>query len=291
MVSTAAPALAQQDHMPAESGARRGASVPLALRVSLVALAMFVIALAPRLLNRDLFATSDEDSWMSRAGGFTFGLTNRQYGRTYQNGHPGVTTMWIAMLAQGQDGALRFADRVHGLRFVGLVPGYMEGLATARGGFAVLGALGVAICAVLLWRLFGAWVGMVAGVMMALEPFLVANSQLVHVDGPLATFTSVAALAAIVRWWGGGSWGYTVCAGVATGLALLSKTPAVFLLAFVPLVAVAAWWTGRRTSPSPTVGRGGRGGVAAHRRSAALGRNRLGNLPAALARDLGARPD
>ena len=243
-MSTASPTLAQRDRAPAEVLKPRVATMSLALRTSLLALALFVVALAPRLLNRDLFPTSDEDSWMSRTGGFTFGLTNRQYGRTYQNGHPGVTTMWIALLAQGQDGALRFADRVHGLRFVGLVPGYMEGLATARGGFAVLGALGVAICAVLLWRLFGAWVGMVAGVMMALEPFLVANSQLVHVDGPLATFTSVAALAAIVRWWGGGSWGYTVCAGVATGLALLSKTPAVFLLLFVPLAAGVAWLYG-----------------------------------------------
>ena len=55
----------------------------------------FLLALFPRMLNLGLFPTSDEDSWMRRTGGFTFGLVNGQLGRTYQNGHPGVTTMWI----------------------------------------------------------------------------------------------------------------------------------------------------------------------------------------------------
>ena len=107
-------------------------------RLTLVVLAVFVLALVPRLLARDLFPTSDEDSWMRRTGGFTFGLVNGQLGRTYQNGHPGVTTMWIGLLSQSPDGALRYADRVHGLRFVGQVPGYMEGLAQARIGSLAL---------------------------------------------------------------------------------------------------------------------------------------------------------
>ncbi|MDP8922328.1 MAG: glycosyltransferase family 39 protein [Chloroflexota bacterium] len=231
--------------------ARKPLSLPLAARVPLVALLIFALALAPRLLNRDLFPTSDEDSWMRRAGGFTYGLATGQLGRTYQNGHPGVTTMWIATLAQGPEDALRFADRVHGLRFVGQVPGYLEGLAQARIGFALLGAAGASVCALLLWRLFGPLVGVLAGVLLALEPFLVANSQLVHVDGPLTAFTSVAALAAVIRWPAGGARGYLALSGVATGLALLSKTPAVYLLGFVPLLAAAAWLRPdhRRTAP------------------------------------------
>ena len=232
-----------------KSVARPSLTLPLAARLPLVALVVFLLALAPRLLNLGLFPTSDEDSWMRRAGGFTYGLVNGQLGRTYQNGHPGVTTMWIATLSQGPDAALRFADRVHGLRFVGQVPGYMEGLAQARLGFALLGALGTAISAILLWRLFGPLAGALAGVLLVSEPFLVANSQLVHVDGPLTAFTTIAALAAVVRWWAGGGRGYVVLAGAATGLALLSKTPAVFLLGFVPLVVVAAWLAIIRRQP------------------------------------------
>ncbi|MBA2447254.1 MAG: glycosyltransferase family 39 protein [Chloroflexi bacterium] len=201
-------------------------------------LLIFILALGPRLLARDLFPTSDEDSWMRRSGGFTYGLLNGQLGRTYQNGHPGVTTMWVATLSQGPSGALRFADRVHGMRFVGQVPGYLEGLTRARTGFALLAALGTAVAALLLWRLFGPTVALLAGAALALEPFLVANAQLVHVDGPLATFTTVSMLAALVRWRTGRGRGFLFISGVTAGLALLSKSPALFLLLFVPLVAL-----------------------------------------------------
>jgi hypothetical protein len=218
--------------------ARRVGRLSPTARVGLVGVGIFLLALLPRLLNLGLFPTSDEDSWMRRTGGFTFGLLNGQLGRTYQNGHPGVTTMWIGLLSQGPDGALRFADRVHGLRFVGQVPGYLDGLAQSRVGFAVLGALGVAGSALLVLRLFGAGPAVLTGLALAAEPFLVANQQLVHVDGPLVTFTALAALAAVVRWTAGGGLGMLLLSGVLTGLALLSKTPALFLVGFVPLVAL-----------------------------------------------------
>jgi 4-amino-4-deoxy-L-arabinose transferase-like glycosyltransferase len=162
-----------------------------------------------------------------------------------------VTTMWIGLASQGPTGALRFADRVHGLRFVGQVPGYLDGLAQARVGFAVLGALGVAASALLVWRLLGAGPAALAGVALTVEPFLVANQQLVHVDGPLVTFLTIAILAALVRWTAGGGIGMVLLAGAATGLGLLSKTPALFLVPFVPLVAVGAtlwerWDAGER---------------------------------------------
>jgi hypothetical protein len=217
----------------------------------LLGLAIFVLALVPRLLARDLFPTSDEDSWMRRTGGFTFGLVNGQFGRTYQNGHPGVTTMWIGLLSLGPEGALRFADRVHGLRYVAEVPGYMDGLAQARIGFAVLGALTAAASALLVYRLFGAGPAVLAGVALAAEPFLVANQQLVHVDGPLVAFTTLAVLAALVRFAAGGGRWSLILAGVATGLALLSKTPAIVLLVFVPLVAIGSTVLALQSPPLP----------------------------------------
>ena len=67
-----------------------------------------------RLVAHDRVITADEDNWMRRAGGFTYGLLNGQLGRTYQNGHPGVTTMWVAMLTLGPDRMVQYADRVRG---------------------------------------------------------------------------------------------------------------------------------------------------------------------------------
>jgi len=237
-----------------------GNALPLSAtaRLTLLAVAVFVVALVPRMLARDLFPTSDEDSWMRRTGGFTFGLVNGQLGRTYQNGHPGVTTMWVGLLSQGPEGALRFADRVHGLRFVGQVPGYMEGLAQARIGFAVLGALAAAGSTLLTLRLFGLGPAILTGLALAAEPFLIANQQLVHVDGPLVAFTSLAVLAALVRFTAGGGFWTLLLAGVMTGLALLSKTPALFLVPFVPLIAIVGAARGfvgaRGTMPDEAAG-------------------------------------
>src|SRR5690242_17121839 len=64
----------------------------------LILLAVFLVSFGVRLLAHDVVITADEDNWMRRAGGFTFGLMNGQLGRTYQTGRPGVTTMWLAML-------------------------------------------------------------------------------------------------------------------------------------------------------------------------------------------------
>src|SRR4051812_27455147 len=77
--------------------------------------AIFLLALAARLVADNIAITADEDNWMRRAGGFTYGLLNGQFGRTYQNGHPGVTTMWVAMLTLGPERMVQYADRVHNL--------------------------------------------------------------------------------------------------------------------------------------------------------------------------------
>src|SRR5215211_4474580 len=86
--------------------------------VYLVFVSVFVLAVIPRLLARDQFITSDEDQWMSRSGGFAYALTTGELRRTYQNGHPGVTTMWLGVLSMGPERAFQFADRVHRQRLV-----------------------------------------------------------------------------------------------------------------------------------------------------------------------------
>jgi hypothetical protein len=214
--------------------------VSTASRVAALGAVLFVVALIPRLLGLSLFPTSDEDSWMRRTGGFAYALTSGEIGRTYQNGHPGVTTMWTGFLSLGPQEALRFADRAREERYVAKVPAYLESLTRARVGFAVLSALGVTISSLLVLRLFGPLPATLAGLALGVEPFLVANAQLVHVDGPLTTFVAIALLAALVRWHAGGNRAFLVLSAIATGLALLSKTPALFLLAFTPLLALAA---------------------------------------------------
>src|SRR5215212_4695878 len=218
--------------------------------MSVVLATVFVLALAVRLLAHDLVITADEDNWMGRAGGFTYGLLNGQLGRTYQNGHPGVTTMWVAMLTLGPQRMVQYADRVHNQRLVGRVDGFWDALVDARPGVALVTALLVTLIAGLSWRLFGGLVGALTGLIVGLEPLLLAVSQLVHMDAILSGCMVASVLAALIAWTRAstrnGRRGWLVLSGALAGLAILSKVPAVFLLAFVPVLGM-----GLRFAPTP----------------------------------------
>src|SRR5215210_4337945 len=64
---------------------------------------LFALALCVRLVGVGLFITPDEDNWMRRTGNFAYGLQSNDLWMTFQSGHPGVTTMWIAWLGIGPE--------------------------------------------------------------------------------------------------------------------------------------------------------------------------------------------
>ncbi|MFN8521709.1 MAG: glycosyltransferase family 39 protein [Chloroflexota bacterium] len=208
---------------------------------------LFAVVLAARLVARDVVITADEDNWMSRSGGFAFGLLNMQFGRTYQNGHPGVTTMWTAALTLGPRRMMEFSDRVSGQRFVARVPGFWEALVEARVGFAVVTAALVLAIAAIVHRLTNGLVAAVSAFLVGLEPFYLSISQLVHMDAILSGCMVASALAASGRLFGPCGRRWMAASGVLAGLALLSKVPALFLVGFVTLVGLAAWWSRSRT--------------------------------------------
>jgi hypothetical protein len=223
---------------------------------------IFLVAIVARLSAHDVVITADEDNWMRRAGGFTYGLLNGQFGRTYQNGHPGVTTMWVAMLTLGPDRMIQYADRVHNQRLVGRVPGFWDALVDARPGFALVTAALVTLIAGLSWRLFGPLAGTLTGLLVGLEPFYLAISQLVHMDAILSGCMVASVLAALVGWTRGGGRVWLVGSGMLAGLALLSKVPAVYLLAFVPALGVVLTLPARERRSLPPSGRPDAGGQA-----------------------------
>ena len=232
-------------HGRSAAAARAGTGSRSLLVLLALGLAMFGLALAPRWLTRDTYVTADEDNWMRRAGGFAWGVANGRLGRTYQNGHPGVLTMELAILGQGPGGAERFADPVTGNpRIVTAVPGFFDGLVDARRAFALATAGLVAALAVAAARLLGFWPALFGGLLLALDPFLLAHSQLVHLDALLAGCLALAVVCGVIRWGGGGGRGWVLAGGACSGLALLAKAPAVFLGLWIPLLAL--WLAGPR---------------------------------------------
>jgi Dolichyl-phosphate-mannose-protein mannosyltransferase len=203
------------------------------------AVALFLVALYPRAINLSGYLTTDEGNWMGRTALFTRAFLNGDPVGTYQSGHPGVMTMWSSLLGMGPDRALALVEHV---RPDGLerAPNYLETVHLARRAFAVLTSLAVAGIALLTWRLFGAGVGLLAGVLLAVEPFFLAHSIVAHVDSNVTIWMTVCLLSALIYFWAGGAPGFLVLSGLTAGLAFLSKAPSAFLPLFVPIVALSA---------------------------------------------------
>ncbi|GAB4112364.1 MAG: hypothetical protein Fur005_45570 [Roseiflexaceae bacterium] len=217
----------------------------------LIGLLVFIAALLPRVLPVGSFVTIDEAyHWFDRAQIFLRALEQGNYAATNQVGHPGVTTMWL-----GAIGAKLHAS------LIGL--GLADPDNAALGRFFLRVPIGVASSLIivaaysLLRRLWGGVPAIVAALLWAGEPFLAAHAQLLHVDALVSGFITLALLLALVAWrveapvsemviGTGLGWGWVVLAGVVTGLALLTKSPALILL---PTIGLIACWRARAAVP------------------------------------------
>lgn len=218
-------------------------------RVALAIVLIFGLALAPRSQHLDQQVTVDEDLTLGRSGDFADALSTGRWQRTYQIGHPEVTVMWLTTLVVPPEQLRTFAGSINTIpgadatRNASDNPAFMASLARARLGLAVVHALLIALASALVWRLARPIVGVIVGGLLSLEPFLVAHGQILRGDALLAELMLVALLAAVAFWREqAGFWALALSA-VATGLALLTKTPAVFLL---PVIGIVALLSARR---------------------------------------------
>jgi Dolichyl-phosphate-mannose-protein mannosyltransferase len=231
-------------------GVDRG-RLALAWRAAAAGLAIFVLAAGIRLVAIDTYVTIDESRWVQRAADFAAYIDQGNLERTFIIGHPGVTTMWTALLGMGPERARHFSF-LEGREDATRRAGYFEALIAARRPFAIVGALGVAAVALLGWRLLGMGAGMLGGLLLAFEPFLIAHARVAHIDSGLTVYMTVAALSGLVYFAAGGARPYLLLSGVATGLAFLTKAPSVYLVGFVPLAAGICWLlSGRHRASLP----------------------------------------
>ena len=187
----------------------------------LLGLVIAAVAFIPRAATLGEGFTVDEKLWVERSARFTNAVFDGDLARTAVSGHPGVTTSWVAGLAQ------RTLPRDAGLR---------DRYTRAR--------LGVVIASVLLlvviWLLARALVGEAAAatgaVVLALDPFLIGHNRVLQLDGieSLAMLGSVLALLGAVRRREDGRW-LLVASGVLAGLALLTRTLFAGILVLVVL--------------------------------------------------------
>jgi len=202
---------------------------------------IFTAGLVMRLLSIGRYVTPDEPAWVYRSIRFADALSAREWGSLPSTGHPGVTTMWLGATGVAVQQLMKPAESAAHLdwirRLAWLAPENGEALhhldfflPSGRIAVALATTLGLAILYLLLVQLFDRRAALLTVGLLAFDPFLVGHSGLLHTDGLLATF-SLLALATALRglreprlavWW--------ALSGLFTGLALLTKTPAIVLL-------------------------------------------------------------
>ncbi|MCX6048416.1 MAG: glycosyltransferase family 39 protein [Chloroflexi bacterium] len=200
----------------------------------------------PRGLQLGRYVTDDEQKWLARSANFYWALDHADFAATRQREHPGVTVMWAGAL-----GFLwRYADYVHDAP--GLVDwgdNEMDKIVRAHGqqplqllaaGRAVL-VLAITLTLALALRyamaLLGTKTALVGFGLLAFDPFHIALSRLLHLDGLVSSLMLLAVLAFLAFLQHENSSALLVSAAAA-GLAWLTKTPAFFLIPLIGLTAL-----------------------------------------------------
>ncbi|MEW5957014.1 MAG: glycosyltransferase family 39 protein, partial [Chloroflexota bacterium] len=203
---------------------------------------IFLIVLLPRILGLDVFLTADEDDQIMFANHFLKSALQGDWAGALVLGYPGVPTLIL--------GALGVAARylVHYLGWLPLpwvaadLPATLEQVTTHFGMFeypldfllwvrvpmAVVAALGIWGIYFLTKRLLDERLALLGTLIIAFDPFILAHTRVIHVDGPLAYFMALSFLAFLL-YLDRGQWRWLLLSGLFGGLAGLSKTPAALL--------------------------------------------------------------
>ncbi|HFB52333.1 MAG TPA: phospholipid carrier-dependent glycosyltransferase, partial [Anaerolineae bacterium] len=241
---------------------------------------IFVLALAPRLVGLSAFLTADEDDQLKFAAAFLQAVLRHDWGGMLVLGYPGVPTMALGALGLWLKYNLTaafaptpisplptpFAPDVPFAHHVFLplierapqLQGIDAMLATVlrqpldfivavRLPMVLTAAVAVVLIFFLLRKLLPEKIAVWATLLVAFDPFFLANSRVIHVDAPLTYFMFAAFLAFLV-YLKNGRWQYLLASGLLGGLAALSKTPA---LTLAPILLAGGWLFIRRQSDSP----------------------------------------
>ena len=231
-------------------------------RAVVLVMMVLIIALVPRIVGLGSVICADGATWLNRSVTFVQALKGRDFSETYTAPHPGVTVTALSGLSLGAYVQASLASRGENFNslgeetetYAGFVKRFPYVFVFAKLPIALLTACCVVLILVLLWQIIGPGPALVAAVVLATDPFLVAHSRLVHLDATLALLMSSSMLAFIhallfrKRWSCLGS-------GFLGGCALLTRLSALFLLPFGVLLVVAAIlherWQGHNREPIP----------------------------------------
>jgi hypothetical protein len=200
-----------------------------------------VVIVLLALIPRVIYPVSRPLEWYERSVRFWDALQVGDLAGTYQRYHPGVTTMWVAGLG------LRVYAAVQGWSAADLLDPpqssvdyhpYPVGAGVAALGVAIALCIGLAYA--LLVRLLGWRAGFFGGCLLALDPFHLEESKVLHIDAMLAILMLLSVLF-LISYLQRKRWVQLVLSGVFAGLAFLTKSPSGVLNPMLGLLWPAMW--------------------------------------------------
>lgn len=168
----------------------------LNISTRLIAVALFVIALAPRLPGLNHFLTSDENTNIFFAGSDVIvAFLRGDFRGTYWHFYPGVTMSWLDALGMGGQYLL---DQLMGRSvppFTDYIYGPILSLVVAnRLPYVLLTAAAVPFIYWLARQLLPERIAVLGALFLAFDPFFLAHSRVAHGDAPVAVFMTLSAL-------------------------------------------------------------------------------------------------
>ncbi|MFO7633930.1 MAG: glycosyltransferase family 39 protein, partial [Caldilinea sp.] len=223
----------------------------------LAGIILFALIVLPRIPGVDLAVSPDEPKWLARSANFYRALATQDWAGTFQVEHPGVTVMYTGMtsfLAQYPELAAnapapfawdsrQIEDWLAG--HTAVTP--LALLVGGRWAVILLTAVLLMLSFLPLRRLFGATGAIFAVLFASWSPFGLSLTQRLHPDSLLAVFLLLALTAFLTWLYAGRALRYLLLSAVATALAGLTKTPAIFLVATAGLLTALDWWRTERT--------------------------------------------
>lgn len=232
---------------------------------------LFLAALLPRLWELDRFITADEILFLTHARDFLSGLAGGDLALTLGIGYPGVTLAWanalglLILFGLSRLGLTRIPAAGMALsQFldgadVQPLPYYVAGRVVTALLSTVLILLAYALFRRLLvsqaaqrpgWGDGHRQVALLCLFFLALEPYVLGYSRLMHIAVPLALLMLLAVLSWLL-WLEEGRKKWLWLTGLFSGLALLTKSTALMLYPILPGLAVLYWLIGKLSRNRP----------------------------------------
>jgi hypothetical protein len=215
------------------------------LKYEILIFGFFIVSRLPG-LGSDMFNT-DVWKWKMRIYNFSNGIFNLNFEETLQRYHPGVTLMWLGTLGvklnsfyykvflgiQPPDDNIEFIFNLHFFQKLVIV-------------FAL--AVTISFIFYALRKMFGAKYAVIFSTLLILEPFYIALTRVVHLEGLMSTFL----LASLVWLYfslniaaessGGKKNSALVVSALFAALAVLTKTSALIFLDFAAAMILLHFW-------------------------------------------------